>query len=142
MLIRKNLSIFILIFIILLNCRNDNEKNKISYFDDYQIKFLKNLKYENNIYSLAFQISGFHDKVVFLELYPVNIEGKINTNEIYINPLFSIAIDRKWDDKDNPTRNPVDADVNFQKQEIIILFDNNEKEIIKFGDYNIILPKP
>jgi len=140
MLVRKKL-LFILVLIVLLNCRNSNEENKISYFNDYQIKFLKNLKYENKIYSLAFQISGSHDKVIFLELYPTNTEGKIGAREIYIKPLFSITIDQKWDDKDNPTRNPVDADINFQKQEIIILFDNKEKEIIKLGDYNIILPK-
>lgn len=127
---------------ILLNCRNSNTKNKISYFNDYQIKFLKNLKYENGIYSLAFQISGSHDKVIFLELYPVNIEEKINAKEIYIKPLFSITIDQKWDNEDKATRNPIDADINFQKQEIIILFDNKEKEIIKFSDYNIILPTP
>lgn len=139
--IRRNLLLCILVLIVLLNCRNNNEENKISYFNDYQIELSKNLKYENKIYSLAFQISGSHDKVIFLELYPTNIEGKIHADEIYIKPLFSIAIDQKWDDEDKPTRNPVDADINFQKQEIIILFDNNEKEVIKFVDYNIILPK-
>jgi hypothetical protein len=121
---------------LLFSCKNNksNYINLDSKFYDYQIEIIKGYQLADKEYTLAYNISGFHDKIIFIELYNINIKDKVGTNQKYIKPIFSEYVDQKFDKEEKATRYPKESKLDIINKRIVIIFNNNEKEIYDIKD--------
>jgi len=98
---------------------------------DY-LKYIRSFEYQGETYSIYFKVTGFHDKVIYIELY----RGSDTSYQRKEEPLFSQYIDQEWtnDVADNPTREPVDAIFDIESKMIIVIFNNSEQEVFDLKD--------
>ncbi len=117
--------------IVLFSCKNFRRNNADQgfKFSDYQIELITVFKIDGKNYSLAYKISGSHDKVMFIELYNSDITNKVGTSNAYCEPVFSEYIDQKFDSVEKATRYPMEANFDTINNKIVIVFDNDDKEV-------------
>jgi hypothetical protein len=130
----KKLSIlvFIAFLLTLSGCIKTNHSEKADTFSRHQLELTTTYPVDEGKYSLAFEITGVTDKVHFIKLYDYDITTLIGSTADYKKPIYSFIIDERWDENEHPTRGAVDAFWEKEKNEIIVLFHNGEKEIFSY----------
>ena len=97
------------------------------YFWDHQIHLIKLYRIDERTYSLAVEVSGFAEKLIFIQLYDFNITDILNTETEYIAPVFQdLVIDWKVDKETGKeiSLKIVSYDYISEQNKIVIKFDD------------------
>ena len=100
------------------------------YFWDHQIHLIKMYRINERTYSLAIEVSGFAEKLIFIQLYDFDITDVLDTEMEYIVPVFQdLVIDWK-----------IDKETGEEISLKIMSYDyipEQNKIVIKFGDGSV-----
>jgi hypothetical protein len=103
-----------------------NKSKGSDRFNNHQIQQIAVFQMKEIKYSLALELSGFQDKVEFIQVYNEDISSFLNTEKVYINPVYSELIKARMNYLEYKKLN-----IDENKKEITITFKNDVCLFIK-----------
>ncbi|ULQ59548.1 hypothetical protein K7I13_13940 [Brucepastera parasyntrophica] len=121
-------NILYIIFILIFSAPVFSLGGEEGFSLDY-IKLHKEVTYNNDVYYIGVEATGFHEKAYFVNIF-LN-ECIIDENNYIIsgNLIYDFYIENKFNEYGQEINNYTDISIDFEKQELIIEFDDGSIQI-------------
>lgn len=93
----------------------------------------KVMDWKETKYTLTHIVGGFQEKVEFVALFRGDVQYDKWGNPKTDNIVFKEPVDLKLDDRMHPTRFSIGGDLSFETNQIVVAFDNGEKQYLSFS---------